>query len=62
MSGGGLVAKAHATLVAPRRLRQLRGHIEKLLPQGARVLDVGCGNGYHCWRMLGANAKMVIGR
>jgi tRNA (mo5U34)-methyltransferase len=18
------------------------------------VLDVGCGNGYHCWRMLGA--------
>jgi tRNA (mo5U34)-methyltransferase len=25
------------------------------------VLDVGCGNGYHCWRMLGANAKMVVG-
>ena len=25
------------------------------------VLDVGCGNGYHCWRMLGAKAKMVIG-
>ncbi|MGR8999294.1 MAG: tRNA 5-methoxyuridine(34)/uridine 5-oxyacetic acid(34) synthase CmoB [Gammaproteobacteria bacterium] len=25
------------------------------------VLDVGCGNGYHCWRMLGAGAKMVIG-
>ncbi|MGY6278152.1 tRNA 5-methoxyuridine(34)/uridine 5-oxyacetic acid(34) synthase CmoB [Methylomonas sp. MgM2] len=25
------------------------------------VLDVGCGNGYHCWRMLGAGARMVVG-
>ncbi len=25
------------------------------------VLDVGCGNGYHCWRVLGAGAKMVVG-
>lgn len=25
------------------------------------VLDVGCGNGYHGWRMLGAGAKMVVG-
>ena len=25
------------------------------------VLDVGCGNGYYCWRMLGAGAKMVVG-
>lgn len=25
------------------------------------ILDVGCGNGYHCWRMAGANAKLVIG-
>jgi len=25
------------------------------------VLDVGCGNGYHCWRMLGAGAERVIG-
>jgi tRNA (mo5U34)-methyltransferase len=25
------------------------------------VLDVGCGNGYHCWRMLGAGARLVIG-
>ncbi|MDO3386410.1 tRNA 5-methoxyuridine(34)/uridine 5-oxyacetic acid(34) synthase CmoB [Gilvimarinus sp. SDUM040013] len=25
------------------------------------VLDVGCGNGYHCWRMLGAGALRVIG-
>jgi len=26
-----------------------------------RVLDVGCGSGYHCWRMRGADAAEVIG-
>ncbi len=25
------------------------------------ALDVGCGNGYHCWRMLGAGARLVVG-
>ena len=25
------------------------------------VLDVGCGSGYHSWRMAGAGAKLVIG-
>lgn len=25
------------------------------------VLDVGCGSGYHMWRMLGAGARQVIG-
>jgi tRNA (mo5U34)-methyltransferase len=25
------------------------------------VLDVGCGNGYHCWRMGGVGARLVIG-
>ncbi|TQV78261.1 tRNA 5-methoxyuridine(34)/uridine 5-oxyacetic acid(34) synthase CmoB [Exilibacterium tricleocarpae] len=39
---------------------------ERLLPhiaplQGRLVLDVGCGNGYHGWRMLGAGARRVIG-
>jgi tRNA (mo5U34)-methyltransferase len=29
--------------------------------QGKVVLDVGCGNGYHGWRMLGAGAELVIG-
>lgn len=28
---------------------------------GRLVLDVGCGNGYHCWRMLGADARLVVG-
>ncbi|CAA0112153.1 tRNA U34 carboxymethyltransferase [Halioglobus japonicus] len=29
--------------------------------QGRRVLDVGCGSGYHCWRMRGDGATEVIG-
>ncbi|CAH0533185.1 tRNA U34 carboxymethyltransferase [Vibrio stylophorae] len=29
--------------------------------KGRYVLDVGCGNGYHMWRMLGEEAKMVVG-
>lgn len=28
---------------------------------GRQVLDVGCGSGYHCWRMHGAGAARVIG-
>jgi tRNA (mo5U34)-methyltransferase len=39
--------------------RRLSGHIEPL--QGRLVLDVGCGNGYHCWRMAGMGARLVIG-
>jgi tRNA (mo5U34)-methyltransferase len=28
---------------------------------GRRVLDVGCGSGYHCWRIRGAGAALVVG-
>ena len=28
---------------------------------GKRILDVGCGNGYYQWRMLGAGARSVVG-
>jgi tRNA (mo5U34)-methyltransferase len=28
---------------------------------GRRVLDVGCGSGYHLWRMRGAGAAFVLG-
>lgn len=28
---------------------------------GKRILDVGCGNGYYMWRMLGAGAEAVVG-
>ena len=39
--------------------QRLENHIASL--KNRLVLDVGCGNGYHCWRMLGAGAKRVIG-
>ena len=29
--------------------------------ENRRILDIGCGNGYHCWRMLNEVPKMVIG-
>src|SRR5690606_9070482 len=29
--------------------------------RGKRILDVGCGNGYYMWRMLGAGAGSVVG-
>lgn len=34
-------------------------HLDDLTDR--RVLDVGCGSGYHCWRMAGAGAAEVIG-
>ena len=34
-------------------------HIQPL--EGRTVLDIGCGNGYHCWRMAGEGAKLVVG-
>jgi tRNA (mo5U34)-methyltransferase len=38
---------------------RLKNHIAPL--KHKLVLDVGCGNGYHCWRMLAAQAKTVVG-
>ena len=34
-------------------------HIQPL--QNRCVLDVGCGNGYHAWRMVGEGARFVLG-
>lgn len=39
---------------------------ERVLPHIAslknrRVLDVGCGSGYHCWRMYAEGARTVLG-
>lgn len=38
---------------------RLTPHISDLTDK--YVLDVGCGSGYHLWRMKGANAKFVVG-
>ena len=34
-------------------------HIQPLA--GRTILDVGCGSGYHLWRMIGAGAKLAVG-
>ena len=39
--------------------RRIFPHLADLT--GRRVLDVGCGSGYHCWRMWGAGAREVVG-
>ncbi|HSJ47948.1 MAG TPA: tRNA 5-methoxyuridine(34)/uridine 5-oxyacetic acid(34) synthase CmoB, partial [Gammaproteobacteria bacterium] len=39
--------------------QRLREHIQPL--QDRLVLDVGCGNGYHLWRMRGAGARLALG-
>ena len=39
--------------------QRLEGHITPL--KDHTILDVGCGSGYHCLRMLGQEAKCVVG-
>lgn len=39
---------------------------ERVLPHigplaGRLILDVGCGSGYHLWRMVGAGARLAVG-
>lgn len=38
---------------------RLESHISSL--KNRKVLDIGCGNGYHCWRMKARGAKLVLG-
>ena len=38
---------------------RLSGQIAPLA--GRKILDVGCGSGYHCWRMALEEAELVIG-
>lgn len=38
---------------------RIKPHISDL--SGRKVLDIGCGNGYHLWRMLGDGASFALG-
>jgi len=39
--------------------QRIAPHLQSL--RGRLILDVGCGNGYYAWRMLGEGARYVIG-
>ena len=39
--------------------QRIKDHLSPL--KNRRVLDVGCGNGYHMWRMLAEGAQLVVG-
>lgn len=39
--------------------QRLAPHIAPL--SGRTVLDIGCGSGYHLWRMVGAGARLALG-
>ena len=39
--------------------KRIKDHLSAL--KNRAVLDIGCGNGYHCWRMHGSGARLVIG-
>ncbi len=39
--------------------RRVAPHLTRL--DGRSALDIGCGNGYYLWRMLGAGAKLALG-
>ncbi|QKI88143.1 tRNA 5-methoxyuridine(34)/uridine 5-oxyacetic acid(34) synthase CmoB [Thiomicrorhabdus xiamenensis] len=39
--------------------QRVRPHLAPL--EDRRVLDIGCGSGYHLWRMLGEKPKLAVG-
>lgn len=38
---------------------RVRPHLASL--KDRVIMDIGCGNGYHCWRMAGEGARLVVG-
>jgi len=38
---------------------RLKDHVTSL--KDRMILDIGCGSGYHCWRMAAEGAKLVVG-
>jgi ubiquinone/menaquinone biosynthesis C-methylase UbiE len=40
-----MIGELHGRYVFQRRVSTIRQHLVEMIPQGAAVLDVGCGNG-----------------
>jgi SAM-dependent methyltransferase len=47
-----LVGRLHGRTISPRRIERIAAKLGPLLPPKARVLDVGCGDGYLASRIL----------
>lgn len=55
-----MIGAAHHRLVHSRRIRVLARHLAALLPRGARVLDVGAGDGLLARRVLDARPDLTM--
>lgn len=55
-----IVGNAHDSLVFGRRIRVLAGHLSKLIPENAQVLDVGCGDGRLAVRLMQLRSDITI--
>ena len=54
------IEKLHDTYVSARRVRVLAGHLAALIPKDARVLDVGCGDGYAARMILDKRSDVDV--
>lgn len=55
-----VVDAVHARYVHGRRVQVLARHLAEMLPQGARVLDVGCGDGAVAEQVLARRPDLTI--
>ena len=55
-----MLERLHRRIVFERRVDVIVGALERLLPVGARVLDVGCGNGWVSRRLMDRRDDLAI--
>lgn len=54
------VERIHAHAIVDRRVRVIVQHLIPLVPAGARVLDVGCGDGRIARALVGARPDLTV--